>query len=507
MKKTTFKNFPINSIIDTEKISIEKKSVAKQKVTPFFKILLLGIALFFVGTVCALGQENLPTNSIGITFSASGSSGGWSWTLHNTNSGLNDAAFSSNAQKITIFTSGADRLMFNVSSFTTGNSGFSNSGDFLRVFQSVDGTNWGAEIYSIAYNVITTGNKFVDLDPNKQYTKIERISGGTSNAGKGRFELSDIYLLGNDKCANAANLPCGTSNLAGTTIGASAKASPPTNATSSNGVWYKFTGNGQNTTISSTASGWDHEMTILTASGSCSGWSTVATTDAAYSGGTETYTFNAVNGTVYYVWIAYFTTGSISGNFTISRTCPSPSITTSVSSLTAFSACANTASSQQSFTVSGSNLTANLVVTPPTGFEISSTSGSGFGTSAINLAPSSGSVASTTIYVRMASQASSPSNGNIACSSTGATVRNVAVSGSIVNTAATATTGISSSVTTTSATLAGSFVANCQTITAYGIEYSTTNNFANGTGTQVSSSNQSSGSFTSSVSGLSPNTT
>lgn len=56
MKKTTFKNFPINSIIDTEKISVEKKSVAKQIASPFFKILLLSIALFLAGILNMRGQ-------------------------------------------------------------------------------------------------------------------------------------------------------------------------------------------------------------------------------------------------------------------------------------------------------------------------------------------------------------------------------------------------------------------------------------------------------------------
>jgi autotransporter-associated beta strand protein len=112
----------------------------------------------------------------------------------------------------------------------------------------------------------------------------------------------------------------------------------------------------------------------------------------------------------------------------------SPTITTSVSSLNAFTSCSGTASSQQSFTVSGSNLTANLVVTPPTGFEISLTSGASFSTSPISLSPASGTVSSTTIYVRMASQASSPASGNISCTSTGATTKNVSVSGTVATT-------------------------------------------------------------------------
>ena len=82
-----------------------------------------------------------------------------------------------------------------------------------------------------------------------------------------------------------------------------------------------------------------------------------------------------------------------------------PSISSpSVASLTGFAY--NTSvggpSAQQSFTISASYLTANLVLTAPTDYEISSTSGSGFGSS-VTLTPTSGSVASTTIYVRLKS--------------------------------------------------------------------------------------------------------
>ena len=106
-----------------------------------------------------------------------------------------------------------------------------------------------------------------------------------------------------------------------------------------------------------------------------------------------------------------------------------PSITT-VGTLTAFSTCFGTASAEQSFTVSGSNLTANIIVRAPTGFEVSTTSGSNFGSSA-TLTQSGGSVASTTIYVRLAATATGILNGGVTCASTRATTQNVAVSGTV----------------------------------------------------------------------------
>jgi hypothetical protein len=261
--------------------------------------------------------------------------------------------------------------------------------------------------------------------------------------------------------------------------------------------------------VSNCGSGYDTQMTIRNASAAVVGYND--DNGPACTGSAASIDFVPSTGGTYRIQLNRYdcltTPNASNGTITVTLTnIPPPTITAS-GTLSAFSACQNTASSQQSFTVSGTLLTANIVVTPPTGFQISQTSGSGFSTSAINLEPSSGSVSTTTIYVRMASQATSPSNGNIACTSTGATTKNVAVSGTVANTAATATTGASSSITGTTATLAGSYVVNCQNISGYGIFYSTTNGFANGAGTQVSSSNQSSSSFTSSVSGLNPSTT
>ncbi|MBR5726321.1 MAG: chitobiase/beta-hexosaminidase C-terminal domain-containing protein, partial [Muribaculaceae bacterium] len=61
----------------------------------------------------------------------------------------------------------------------------------------------------------------------------------------------------------------------------------------------------------------------------------------------------------------------------------------------------NGPSDEQSFTISGFNLTGNITITAPTHYEISQTSGSGFTQSPITLAPVGGNVEETTIYVRL----------------------------------------------------------------------------------------------------------
>lgn len=92
-------------------------------------------------------------------------------------------------------------------------------------------------------------------------------------------------------------------------------------------------------------------------------------------------------------------------------------------------------SGEQSFVVSGSNLTSNVTLTAPTNFQISTTSGSGFGNT-ITLTPSGGTV-NTTIFVRMIAGLATNTYGpvNLAVNSTGALTKNVALRGSVVGTA------------------------------------------------------------------------
>jgi hypothetical protein len=80
--------------------------------------------------------------------------------------------------------------------------------------------------------------------------------------------------------------------------------------------------------------------------------------------------------------------------------------------------------------VSGSDLTANISVTAPTGFEVSTSSVSGFGSS-VTLNQSGGIVNSTTIYVRMKDNATGTPSGNVTVASTNATNKTVAVSGTV----------------------------------------------------------------------------
>jgi hypothetical protein len=81
--------------------------------------------------------------------------------------------------------------------------------------------------------------------------------------------------------------------------------------------------------------------------------------------------------------------------------------------ISAFTTCIGTASASQSFTVTSSDLTSNLTITAPTGYEVSRTSSTSGYQDTVILAQSSGSIAATPIYVRIKASATSSNSGNI----------------------------------------------------------------------------------------------
>jgi hypothetical protein len=109
----------------------------------------------------------------------------------------------------------------------------------------------------------------------------------------------------------------------------------------------------------------------------------------------------------------------------ISITYTSAEITTTAS-LSDFSSCEGVSGTSQSFTVEGTDLTEDITVTAPTGYEVSLDDASFSDNLLVTGAPT---ISSTTVYVRLKSSASGSNAGNIVCSSSGATSVNEAVSG------------------------------------------------------------------------------
>ena len=82
----------------------------------------------------------------------------------------------------------------------------------------------------------------------------------------------------------------------------------------------------------------------------------------------------------------------------------SPTLLTSTNSISGFNYIEGSGpSSEKTFTVSGSDLTGDISIVPSNNFEISTTTGDNFTQNPLVLSPTDGSVASTSIYVRMIS--------------------------------------------------------------------------------------------------------
>lgn len=122
--------------------------------------------------------------------------------------------------------------------------------------------------------------------------------------------------------------------------------------------------------------------------------------------------------------------GGASQNVAVNGTVTNPPlITVNPAALTLIAPSLGTPSAEQTFTISGLYLAGDIGVTAPTGFDFTLTSGSGYVTS-LNLTPTAGTVSATTIYVRYLGGSASAS-GNIDCTSTQATTKQVALNGSV----------------------------------------------------------------------------
>lgn len=112
-------------------------------------------------------------------------------------------------------------------------------------------------------------------------------------------------------------------------------------------------------------------------------------------------------------------------------TATGPAITLT-GSLTAFETSVGTPTSAQTFTVEGINLTEDILITPPTRFQVQE-QGVGPWANSVTLTESSGTVSITTIETRYNPVSAGSHSGNIACTSSGATTKNIAIEGRSTN--------------------------------------------------------------------------
>jgi trimeric autotransporter adhesin len=182
------------------------------------------------------------------------------------------------------------------------------------------------------------------------------------------------------------------------------------------------------------------------------------------------------------------------------------SITTSLPDFGAV--CINTTTTASSFKITGTDLNgSNIGLAALPGFTYSETAGGTY-TNTLSFSYTAPGFTDKEIFVKFNPTIVQSYNGNIILSGGGLAANvTIPVTGSGVNTLLTITTGGSSLVTATSGTAAGIInVTGCAAITTYGIEYSTTSGFVDGTGTKVAASNLVGGNFSSNLTGLSPNT-
>ncbi|WP_160748047.1 S-layer family protein [Flavobacterium sp. Sd200] len=215
------------------------------------------------------------------------------------------------------------------------------------------------------------------------------------------------------------------------------------------------------------------------------------------------------------------TTGGVIGTSTFTDYSPvatattlpatSPMLTIDSSAIDFGNTCINTTSATGSFTFTGANISGNgtLEVSALEGFTYSLTEN---GTYTPTLTITNFTGASTTVYVHFSPTTVQSYNGSISVAGQGdnsSAQLTVNATGAGINPAGTVTTSTpATGIAVTSATLAGTATAGaCSAFSAYGFEYSTTNNFANGSGTQVVSNNLTGGNFSATVTGLLPNTT
>lgn len=152
---------------------------------------------------------------------------------------------------------------------------------------------------------------------------------------------------------------------------------------------------------------------------------------------------NGTNGEFVFVRYSAATTGSATGTFTVSSTtdavsqqlnlngtsAPQPALTATPSTLPDFgSVQVGTASGSQSFTVNGSNLSNNVTITPPAGFQVRIGSNP-FSSSALTLTPANGTLNNVQVDVRFAPTTAGATGNRFVTVASGTLTRSVRVSG------------------------------------------------------------------------------
>ncbi len=305
---------------------------------------------------------------------------------------------------------------------------------------------------------------------------IDFTSPGLTGATSDTFNIPTPPQA-NDDPSGAIVLTPNTAAVGGTFAG-----STPFLSSTRNDVWYQFTAVGPTATVTIDTFSVAADKDLYVYSVQPVSYSTSVNVIASGVGtslSSETATANNfVSGTTYYILVQDYNNNGGSFNISVSNPVPPPTPQiTGTATATEFTTTYGTASAAQTFPVTGSNLTANIIATAPTGFEVSF-DGSTFASTA-TLTQGDGS-ASGTLSIRIAATALATGSydaANISLASTGATTRNIitAASGNMVSPLSVTVTGAavtskpydgSTTATITGATVEGAVNGDVLTVTS-----------------------------------------
>ncbi|WP_426491300.1 beta strand repeat-containing protein [Hymenobacter sp. 102] len=309
------------------------------------------------------------------------------------------------------------------------------------------------------------------------------------------------------RVVHAASGTIGSANTADLTV---------TNPPVSNSVTLNSTA-GQSITTTGTGSPLTASATAPSTFAWTYGTSSLGPFTTAISGATAaSYTpkgadFGGVAGTYYLVAQASSTCGSVSATsapVTISVSAPQPTVTASPNPVPDFGSVATgSASIAKPVTLTGSNLSGDVTLTPPAGFQLRTGTGA-FSCAALTLTPAGGNL-SATVEVRFLPALDQAYSGSISVSSPGAgSLPGIAVSGAGTSPVypPSVRTLLPSAVTSSAATSGGEVQEDGGSpVTARGVAYATTP--APTTQDDFTQDGTGLGTFTSQLIGLVPNTT
>ena len=135
-------------------------------------------------------------------------------------------------------------------------------------------------------------------------------------------------------------------------------------------------------------------------------------------------------GSIYWYYVKATKAGYATNNSDTVKISSAPTILAS-GTISAFTQYLGSPSAPQTYTLTGTNLTANVVVTAPANYELSVNGGSTYAATA-SLAPAGGNLAATTVYVRLNATVLGTYSGNVVHTSTGAATLNIPVTGTTI---------------------------------------------------------------------------